>query len=59
VRTRLFLGDLEPAPSESTRAAILSQFGAAQAGWFMRHQSEEFAYLSGFLPALYAREVSR
>jgi hypothetical protein len=59
VRTRMFLGDLEPAPPEATRAAMLRQFSGERAAWMMRHQSEEFAYLSGFLPALYAREVER
>jgi hypothetical protein len=29
-----------------------------RARWLMRHQSEEYVYLSQFLPALYKRETT-
>jgi hypothetical protein len=57
VRTRLFIGDFEPARNALLRAAALRFVTDARASWLMRHQSEEYVYVSQFLPALYAREV--
>jgi len=60
VRTRLFVGDLDRAPPGPMRSLVLSQIvSEKQAQWTVRHQSEEFVYLSQFLPSLYAREAHR
>jgi hypothetical protein len=58
VRTRFFAGDFDPAPPAPVRAVLLRLFGEKQARWLMRHQSEEYVYLSRFLPELYAREAA-
>jgi hypothetical protein len=40
------------------RAVILRIMSDERAQWLMRHQSEEYVYLSQFLPALYEREAA-
>jgi DAPG hydrolase PhiG domain len=54
---RLFLGDFDPAPSPLMRSVMLRFLSDERARWLMRHQSEEYVYLSQFLPALYEREA--
>lgn len=59
VRTRLFIGDFDPAPSALMRSLMLRFVSDERARWLMRHQAEEYVYLAGFLPALHAREAGR
>lgn len=56
VRTRLFIGDFDPAPTALMRSIMLRFISDERARWLMRHQSEEYVYLSQFLPSLYERE---
>ena len=58
VRTRLFIGDFEPAPSALMRSIALRFVSDERARWLMRHQAEEYVYLAQFLPALHAREAA-
>jgi hypothetical protein len=58
VRTRLFIGDFDPAPNAVMRSIMLRFISDERARWLMRHQSEEYVYLSQFLPALYKREAA-
>jgi hypothetical protein len=58
VRSRLFFGDFDPAPPAPVRSVLLRLFDEDRARWTMSHTSEEYVYLSQFLPALYAREAA-
>ena len=40
------------------RSIMLRSIGEDRARWLMRHQSEEYVFLSQFLPALYEREAT-
>ena len=59
MRTRLFIGDFDPAPPAAMRSILLRFASEERARWLLRHQSEEYVYLAQFLPALYAREQGR
>jgi hypothetical protein len=59
IRSRFWLGDLDPphlAPDREARIALFpDRFGEA----LLRHCHEEMTYLAGFLPELHARETAR
>jgi hypothetical protein len=57
MRSRFWLGDLDPAALAPDRDARVRLFPDAFAGGLLRHCHEEMTYLAGFLPGLHAREA--
>jgi len=57
MRSRFWLGDLEPPELAPTREARIGLFPDSAGEGLLRHCHEEMSYLAGFLPDLYAREV--
>jgi len=58
MRSRLWLGDVEPPELAPTREARIGLFPDRAGEGLLRHCHEEMSYLAGFLPDLYAREVA-
>lgn len=56
MRSRFWLGDVDPPELASTRAARIELFPDQMAQGLLKHSHEEMSYLAGFLPGLYARE---
>jgi hypothetical protein len=57
MRSRFWLGDLDPPEVAPDRAARTQLFPDAMGEGLLRHGHEEMTYLAGFLPALHAKEA--
>ena len=57
MRSRFWLGDMEPAELAPDREARIALFPDRAGMGLLRHCHEEMSYLAGFLPELFARET--
>jgi len=57
VKTRFWLGDIDPPKPQMTPEIRAAMFPDDMAEWQIRHASEEYMYLAGFLPDLYQTEA--
>ena len=57
MRSRFWLGDLDPAELAADREARIALFPDRAGEGLLRHCHEEMSYLAGFLPELHARET--
>ncbi len=57
MRSRFWLGDVEPAALAPDREARIAMFPDRVGAGLLRHCHEEMSYLAGFLPDLHARET--
>ena len=55
MRSRFWLGDLDPAPPGISRQARIAKLPDSEGAGLQKHCSEEMSILGGFLPGLYAR----
>jgi hypothetical protein len=57
MRSRFWLGDLDPPELAPDRAARISLFPDRMGAGLLKHCHEEMSYLAAFLPRLYAKET--
>jgi len=57
MRSRFWLGDVDPPAMAPDRETRIQMFPDGAAGGLLKHCHEEMTYLAGFLPGLYARET--
>jgi len=59
MRSRFWLGDVEPADPPLDRETRLPLIPDRLGAGLLKHCHEEMSYLAGFLPDLYARKRGR
>jgi hypothetical protein len=58
MRSRFWLGDLDPRPEGISRATLIQLLPDRVGEGLIKHCHEEMSYLASFLPGLYARQTA-